>query len=131
MATKKQLAARKRWVKALRSGKYQQGQSYLCTDNGWEGQYGDPRYCCLGVSAEIEGLPAKFHLSNGDEGQWFFDYPGDGTQDAMPDNQWFNKTYGFEANSSSYRNGIAGKLADMNDEGRSFDEIADFIESLA
>ena len=49
--TKKQIAewkrARKKWVKALRSGKYEQTQSYL---------YYDGAFCCLGVLCEVAGL---------------------------------------------------------------------------
>jgi hypothetical protein len=37
-------AAAKKWVKALRSGKYKQGKNYLRT--------GD-RFCCLGVACEL------------------------------------------------------------------------------
>ena len=44
-ATKKQLANRKRWIKALRSGKYKQG--YGCLGNTKSG------YCCLGVGAKV------------------------------------------------------------------------------
>jgi len=36
------------WIKALRSGKYKQGKSYLKSDNG---------FCCLGVMKEVcEGV---------------------------------------------------------------------------
>lgn len=35
------------WVKDLRSGEYEQGQSYLRRDNGEK-----DRFCCLGVLAE-------------------------------------------------------------------------------
>lgn len=37
---------RDRWIEALESGKYKQGQRYLCI--------GD-EYCCLGVLCEITG----------------------------------------------------------------------------
>lgn len=40
---------KKRWVKALRSGKYKQGKNYLRRQT----PEGD-RYCCLGVLCEIE-----------------------------------------------------------------------------
>jgi hypothetical protein len=39
----------KKWVKALRSGKYKQGQGYLKQFNS----KGQPRHCCLGVLCEI------------------------------------------------------------------------------
>lgn len=44
MPTSEQLEHRKKWVEALRSGKYKQGTAYLCR-NG--------QYCCLGVACEI------------------------------------------------------------------------------
>lgn len=37
----------KRWVKALRSGKYKQGQQRLKTLNGV------PKFCCLGVLCDL------------------------------------------------------------------------------
>ena len=37
---------KQKWLDALRSGEYQQGQNYLCNDS---------KYCCLGVLAEING----------------------------------------------------------------------------
>ena len=41
---------KKKWVEALRSGKYKQGFSRLKYNNGE-----DVRYCCLGVLCEISG----------------------------------------------------------------------------
>lgn len=39
----------KKWVKALRSGKYKQGWGYLKTTNN----EGNPFHCCLGVLCEL------------------------------------------------------------------------------
>lgn len=39
-----------KWVKALRSGKYQQGNGYLYTGSG---------YCCLGVLCSVMGTPKE------------------------------------------------------------------------
>ena len=41
----------KRWVKALRSGKYEQGRSVLCDRDIVSSGV---RYCCLGVLRDIE-----------------------------------------------------------------------------
>jgi hypothetical protein len=38
----------KKWIKALRSGKYKQGYSRLATGGGK-----DTEYCCLGVACEL------------------------------------------------------------------------------
>jgi hypothetical protein len=43
--TKEVMAARKKWVKALRSGKYKQAQYALYRDGG---------FCCLGVACNID-----------------------------------------------------------------------------
>lgn len=39
----------KKWVKALRSGKYKQGNGSLVEED----KYGNKKYCCLGVLGEI------------------------------------------------------------------------------
>lgn len=39
----------KKWIKALRSGKYKQGQSFLKYYNNKN----EPRHCCLGVLCEL------------------------------------------------------------------------------
>jgi len=44
---KKEIA--KKWVKALRSGKYKQGKGYLKQFNSKN----EPRHCCLGVLCEL------------------------------------------------------------------------------
>jgi hypothetical protein len=41
-------ATKYRWLKALRSGKYQRGRDKL---------KGHGRYCCLGVLGEVTGIP--------------------------------------------------------------------------
>lgn len=44
----------KKWIAALRSGKYRQGIEFLKHGN----RYGT-RYCCLGVAKELFGLRAE------------------------------------------------------------------------
>ena len=39
-----------KWVEALRSGKYKQGEGFLHSES-------NNTYCCLGVLCEIEGIP--------------------------------------------------------------------------
>lgn len=53
--TQEQVKNRKRWVKALRSGKYTQERGYLRTENG---------FCCLGVLCDIQ-KKGKWSLSSG------------------------------------------------------------------
>lgn len=48
--------AKRDWVAALRSGKYEQGKDSLLSDNG---------YCCLGVLCKLQGIDDA-HLEFGD-----------------------------------------------------------------
>jgi len=43
---------RRAWVKALRSGKYKQGEEQLRNEN----EDGDRMHCCLGVLCEVQGV---------------------------------------------------------------------------
>lgn len=68
---------KKKWVKALRSGKYKQGRGGLLTKKNTEW---DPRdaafekglvwpkqdqYCCLGVLCDVAGKDERYWKSNG------------------------------------------------------------------
>lgn len=86
-----------KWVKALRSGKYEQGGLVLRHENA---------YCCLGVLRHIND-PKDNESSDIEPGAM------------LSDKQL--KRFGFGPRT-------AEKLADMNDEGISFNEIADYIE---
>lgn len=90
-----------RWIEALRSGKYQQAAHTLRKPDSNE-------FCCLGVLCEIEGM------------DWAKDSSGfyKASQSVTP-------TPVRQANLSAQQ---AHRLADMNDAGRSFEEIADYIE---
>lgn len=50
-------AVKKRWIAALRSGKYKQGRKRLCSIKN-----GKSKYCCLGVLTDIEY-----------DGYWYYD----------------------------------------------------------
>lgn len=94
---------KKKWVKALRSGNYTQGKHFLYSVT-------NKAHCCLGVLCEIQGLrfdqEHQAYLSESDEwvGTMTMHIPGGPTHD------------------------VANELAMMNDQGDSFDHIADFIE---
>lgn len=46
-----------KWVKALRSGKFKQGRSYLRAETRDEDGYiCDVKHCCLGVLGEVNGV---------------------------------------------------------------------------
>lgn len=106
----------KRWIKALRSGKYKQGKGVLCSERG--------NYCCLGVYADvnIEGDwelgDRAWHLNMG--------VPGSKSEEIIP----------YSSTSSDEFEGIhfgakSGQrmFAILNDkEWWSFDEIATWVE---
>lgn len=48
-----------KWVKALRSGEYQQGQGQLCTRTN-DGSYS---FCCLGVLEDVAGKTSRSEMS--------------------------------------------------------------------
>lgn len=90
----------KKWVEALRSGKYKQGQNCL--------RKGDT-YCCLGVACDVIN-PDDWEF---DRGAW----------------TW-NKGYLFMPSRFGMTHGFQTSLSKMNDEeGKNFDEIAMFIET--
>ena len=112
---KKEIADR--WVKALRSGDYQQTTSKLKTSEG---------YCCLGVLAEICPLEIRGEWTDYHHGySTLVKYDdGDGIEsNVLPERIW--KWAGMRG-----ENPHSGKwsLAEWNDKGSTFAEIADIIE---
>lgn len=117
----------KRWIKALRSGKYKQGTGTLK-------QYdskGNAQHCCLGVLCELynqemrknkkKTIPEKIYDndSNFSFGYTRFDGSCDGLPKSVRDWSGVKNTIGqFETEN----------LADLNDTGRKFKTIADIIE---
>ena len=95
------------WVKALRSGKYKQTRRVLKDKNG---------YCCLGVLAEEMGV-----LDEKDE--CYGDY------ETLE--KWGKNGTCPLRNGEGWIDSMRMSLASMNDDGHSFEEIADFIEEQA
>lgn len=99
-----------KWVEALRSGKYTQTDAFL--------RRGD-EYCCLGVLCDISG-----------KAQWgsISDYvnifvPGGGLSDTSGTLlESFTDSIGLPRS-------VHDELYTMNDEGKTFPEIADYIEA--
>ncbi len=137
---------KQRWLKALRSGNYEQAKETLVE----LGPVGPVAYCCLGVACS---LSAKRHITY-DEGGLDPDY-WDGM--VLPDSVMY--AYGFESDvgkfypkdlppevqqrvkkalldspDNTYVNGtsLAGydSLASLNDAGVPFTLIADVIEAV-
>lgn len=124
----------KKWVKALRSGKYKQGGGYLKTTNN----EGDSFHCCLGVLCELyneEQRRSKKKQMKTHEVEW--DSLHDQSCPAqiellrltlLPKNvqDWAGmKTDAGEAESLP----LATDLAELNDSGTDFDSIATIIEN--
>lgn len=95
---------KRRWVEALRSGQYIQGRSKLFEE--YKGTF-----CCLGVLCDIQGVPrertSQYAIAP------FISEAG------IP---------GFEPIQGVISQEEANCLAGMNDKGKTFNEIADYIE---
>lgn len=107
---------KKRWVEALRSGKYQQGRGQLRADGRW---------CCLGVLGDIavaDGLATW--LDNGDGEFSLCDADSCDMGVCMP-TQKVDEWAGLDG---EYKCGKTS-LLHLNDNGTPFSEIADLIEA--
>lgn len=108
------------WIETLESGKYKQGRQSLRT--------ADDGFCCLGVYCDIlskKGLGEWSH----DGHAWKFTFRDEGEEGTLPSTVvglGFQQACGF-----AYNAGTAGSrtLADANDGGRPFKEIARIIRN--
>lgn len=108
----------KKWVDALRSGKYPQGRHSL--------NQGDRAYCCLGVACEVaiaSGIPViKTHSGFGQT----IKYNNSSCVLPLTILRWL----GLTSASGHFGDGRTGSLVGLNDDGRhTFNDIADIIES--
>ena len=90
-----------KWIKALRSGKYKQARGYLKTDVG---------HCCLGVLCTLTPYKNNYTKMNDNE--------------TLP--RAVMKETGIYNPAGTLPDGAC--LSKLNDDGRSFEEIADIIE---
>ena len=100
------------WLEALRSGKYEQAQRWLRTSDG---------FCCLGVLCDTQKMKWKYDKN-------FYTTPnGDSSVPGMADidpeiyEVLYNHIPGAKMS-------VATHLANINDRGSSFAEIANWIE---
>lgn len=107
---------KKRWVAALRSGKYKQGRGHLRKGKDRR----SATYCCLGVLCDI-ATDKPWRKRNRDPEDLLWRNLGNrGNCYTLSD------SFKDKAGLSTVE---VGKLIDMNDDGeRSFKEIADHIE---
>jgi hypothetical protein len=102
-----------KWLAELRSGKYSQTQGRLCDEDG---------YCCLGVAGKAAGL---WDTQLERMGGYLYRAKLRKLKVSLPSlitghaNMRGGKGY----------NSIVAELAEMNDQGKSFSEIADYIEA--
>lgn len=102
----------KAWIKALRSGKYLQGQGELYNSEA-------NTYCCLGVACHIVAKKQKKSV---------FAVARNHKTDHICNDSVARK---FGLNALAHKDdgdGTQADLAIMNDGGSSFNEIADWIE---
>ena len=122
---------RKQWVDKLRSGKYPQGEGSLRKGEN---------FCCLGVLCELaveQGVIKSSYIAEGTRGIYVYaDEKADDEYDAwLPPT--VRKWAGLQTDEVKLsRARVVGKpglmalsLTAMNDNGCTFEEIADFIES--
>jgi hypothetical protein len=103
---------KQQWIDALRSGKYTQGRGALRSQGN--------RFCCLGVLCDI--LPdelVKFEKSQWSEMYTVVTYTNEQSKGMLPRSL---------ARELQIPDSQPGYLAMWNDGGRSFSEIADWIE---
>lgn len=117
----------KKWVKALRSGKYKQGQSYLKAT--WDDKKG-VRYCCLGVLCELYNETMKKSKKKTLKETVCKDTVVHkfGRSDSILPSA-VQKWSGLSSADGEFSDGaFTNSLTDMNDFGDSFKKIASFIE---
>jgi hypothetical protein len=105
------------WITALRSGGYTQGEGKLHSTDG---------FCCLGVAAK-EFLKIDVEVTQ--KGDWSFTHWNyNGEPDVAPD--YVMKALGlYDSNGSSMTKDNLIMLTAMNDNGSTFEQIADIIEA--
>lgn len=95
-----------KWIKALRSGKYPQGQYQLCLRE-YEPDF--DQYCCLGVLCDINGTLTE-----------------NGTDNSR--DEYSKQPSPYHCRQWGLGSDAVAALIEMNDGGESFAQIADYIE---
>jgi hypothetical protein len=104
---------KQKWLNALRSGDYQQGQRYLRTNSG---------FCCLGVLCDLYGKENNVEWELLDVSTH---YEFQGFESYLPSSvrKWANLEY-----CNPHVNNGESTLVRLNDTGFTFEQIADVIE---
>jgi hypothetical protein len=106
---------KEKWVSALRSGEYQQTQNYLRKEDG---------FCCLGVLCDLYGKEhnVEWNLAVAEDGDRdYYEFQDKTGRIPLSVVEWA----GFRSPNPH----ICGRsLAELNDNGTTFNEIANLIE---
>lgn len=111
---------KKLWVEALRSGKYEQADSFLRYEDD-----GKLHYCCLGVLTDLYRKERKVSWDTASP------RPPDMEMPTTKVCRWAGLDHTparEDKHVASDEQGAASKLAEMNDMGRTFKQIAAYIE---
>lgn len=107
----------KKWIDALRSGKYEQGKRFLHSPSSKEGEM---KHCCLGVLEIVSGA-SKMNI------EWQLEYkvtlPSvSAVSWVLPENLVKNiRVHGED--------GVYTLVSHLNDKGASFSQIACYLEA--
>jgi hypothetical protein len=101
-----------KWLRALRSGSYRQTSGELANEAG-------TRFCCLGVLADIQGCTWR----PSDDGDGLVPVNKANRAIVPNSNDWLPPT-----RAGGLTHDQQEKLASMNDDGKSFKQIAGYIE---
>ena len=120
---------KQKWLAALRSGEYKQCSGTL---TGRAGNGSDVGYCCLGVLAKVVGLNVISGEFTNDKGEIDeVDGVGDSPFDALRDE--YNPIWELAdergAGEPPAKGMVLSEAIDMNDNDKSFIEIADYLET--
>jgi hypothetical protein len=108
---------KKKWVSALRSGDYEQGRGFL-HDGG--------RFCCLGVLVEVAGESADdFHDTQLPSLEFAQRHGITGTGD--PGHSTLN--FDLCIKGDDFDDALVRRASEWNDDGYTFAQIADAIET--
>lgn len=106
----------KLWLKALRSGLYKQTRGQLRDERG---------FCCLGVACEVYNLQQRKNHKKQLTSK-YFRYDGEFSRLPIKVQRWLGLT---SENGDYCRRLTSTNLIHNNDQGVSFNKIADIIES--
>lgn len=113
------------WVEDLESGEHEQGRNVLVQKNEWDDNLS---YCCLGRLCEVaKRFGFDIELIE-DDGNYFYSYKGQTHHEILPKALW--EDLGLtEGNPEVYDGeGSMDTLADLNDRGNNFADIAKIIK---